>query len=215
MAADDAGTLIAVDWGTSRLRAELLDRHGKPIADAQSDDGIGELSPGEHEAAFERLAGHWPMVPAVMAGMIGSRQGWREAPYADQADTDRDGVGDACDTCPNDPLNDIDSDGVCGDVDSCPEDATPSPTMPTATALVTAATPARTTHPTMPTAMVWAATWTTALPCHLSNRSGVHARASPTSPLALVRHTAGPSAGPTPRPTHESQLCIPTTSRAC
>ncbi|MCP4380921.1 MAG: 2-dehydro-3-deoxygalactonokinase [Hyphomicrobiales bacterium] len=81
MAADDSGTLIAVDWGTSRLRAELLDRRGLPIADAQSNDGIGALAAGEHEAAFERLVSDWPLVPAVMAGMIGSRQGWREAPY--------------------------------------------------------------------------------------------------------------------------------------
>ncbi|MBC8554506.1 MAG: thrombospondin type 3 repeat-containing protein, partial [Candidatus Brocadiales bacterium] len=42
----------------------------------------------------------------------------------DQADADNDGIGDACDSCPNDPLNDVDGDGVCGDVDNCPlEDA--------------------------------------------------------------------------------------------
>ncbi|MEO8590844.1 MAG: hypothetical protein ABI432_15820, partial [Flavobacteriales bacterium] len=37
-----------------------------------------------------------------------------------QTDTDLDGLGDACDACPNDPLNDSDSDTVCGDVDNCP-----------------------------------------------------------------------------------------------
>ena len=31
-----------------------------------------------------------------------------------------DGIGDACDICPNDPDNDIDGDGICGDVDNCP-----------------------------------------------------------------------------------------------
>ena len=31
-----------------------------------------------------------------------------------------DGLGDACDPCPNDPTNDADQDGVCGDVDNCP-----------------------------------------------------------------------------------------------
>lgn len=39
----------------------------------------------------------------------------------DQADTDNDGLGDACDDCPDDPDNDIDADGICGDVDNCPE----------------------------------------------------------------------------------------------
>ncbi|MFC1505085.1 right-handed parallel beta-helix repeat-containing protein [Thermodesulfobacteriota bacterium] len=59
----------------------------------------------------------------------------------DQADTDQDGVGDACDTCqdldadglgqsgdsgcaadpcPLDPDNDSDQDGACGDIDNCP-----------------------------------------------------------------------------------------------
>lgn len=34
--------------------------------------------------------------------------------------TDFDGVGDACDVCPNDSRNDYDHDGLCGDVDNCP-----------------------------------------------------------------------------------------------
>ena len=37
-----------------------------------------------------------------------------------QADSDGDDIGDACDTCPNDPANDVDSDGICGDIDNCP-----------------------------------------------------------------------------------------------
>jgi len=31
----------------------------------------------------------------------------------DQADSDGDGIGNACDTCPDDPNNDIDNDGIC------------------------------------------------------------------------------------------------------
>ncbi|MFH1724590.1 MAG: LamG-like jellyroll fold domain-containing protein, partial [Elusimicrobiota bacterium] len=41
----------------------------------------------------------------------------------DQADSDADGQGDACDACPNDADNDADGDGVCGDVDNCPATA--------------------------------------------------------------------------------------------
>jgi 2-dehydro-3-deoxygalactonokinase len=73
--------LIAVDWGTSRLRAFLLDREGRELAEADSDRGISRLAAGEHEAVFEQVAKDWPKVPAIMAGMIGSRQGWREAAY--------------------------------------------------------------------------------------------------------------------------------------
>jgi 2-dehydro-3-deoxygalactonokinase len=75
-----SGKLVAVDWGTSRLRAWLVDDGGKAIAEADSDQGIGALS-GGHEAEFESLVASWPRVPAIMAGMVGSRQGWREAAY--------------------------------------------------------------------------------------------------------------------------------------
>ena len=77
--------LIAVDWGTSRLRARLVDADARVLAEAESGEGIGQIAatkaPGGHEAIFERLVAGWPAVPAMMAGMIGSRQGWREAAY--------------------------------------------------------------------------------------------------------------------------------------
>ena len=38
----------------------------------------------------------------------------------DQSDKDGDGIGDICDTCPNDVENDADEDDVCGDEDNCP-----------------------------------------------------------------------------------------------
>jgi YD repeat-containing protein len=36
------------------------------------------------------------------------------------SDSDADGIGDACDTCPFDAQNDVDGDGICGDMDNCP-----------------------------------------------------------------------------------------------
>ncbi|MCX5579151.1 2-dehydro-3-deoxygalactonokinase [Kaistia terrae] len=74
-------TLIAVDWGTTRCRAMLLDREGAILAEADSADGIGALGGVGHEDAFHALVANWPKVPAIMAGMVGSRQGWHEAAY--------------------------------------------------------------------------------------------------------------------------------------
>jgi 2-dehydro-3-deoxygalactonokinase len=72
--------LIAVDWGTSRLRAYLVASDGRSLDKVESGEGIGQLD-GGHEAVFDRLTAQWPRLPAIMAGMVGSRQGWREAPY--------------------------------------------------------------------------------------------------------------------------------------
>lgn len=38
----------------------------------------------------------------------------------DQIDSDEDGIGDLCDDCPDDPLNDVDGDGFCAGEDNCP-----------------------------------------------------------------------------------------------
>ena len=42
-----------------------------------------------------------------------------------QVDSDNDGMGDACDLCPADSLNDADNDVVCASVDNCPLIANP------------------------------------------------------------------------------------------
>ncbi|RME00052.1 MAG: hypothetical protein D6812_10395, partial [Deltaproteobacteria bacterium] len=42
-------------------------------------------------------------------------------PNGDQADTDGDGHGDACDRCPSDNPDDSDGDGVCQSEDNCPD----------------------------------------------------------------------------------------------
>ncbi len=74
---------IAVDWGTSNLRAWAMARDGTVLAEAGSDEGMGKLSPDGFEPALLRLIGPWlaSNPPVVACGMVGSRQGWREAPY--------------------------------------------------------------------------------------------------------------------------------------
>jgi hypothetical protein len=41
----------------------------------------------------------------------------------EQEDTDKDGLGNACDDCPTTPGRDTDSDGICTNIDNCPEKA--------------------------------------------------------------------------------------------
>ncbi|MFZ9199037.1 MAG: 2-dehydro-3-deoxygalactonokinase [Paracoccaceae bacterium] len=74
---------IAVDWGTTNLRAYAMGPEGIR-AEATSDDGMGRLGPEGFEPALIRLIEPWlgPGVTSVLAcGMVGSRQGWCEAPY--------------------------------------------------------------------------------------------------------------------------------------
>ena len=82
----DALDWIAVDWGTSALRAWALDAGGNVLAHAHSQDGMGTLSPDGYEPTLLRLAGGWlpagkMRVPVVVCGMAGARQGWSEAAY--------------------------------------------------------------------------------------------------------------------------------------
>jgi len=73
---------IAVDWGTSNLRAWAMGPEGV-IAEASSYDGMGKLTREGFEPALLRLIGPWlgSRPPVVACGMVGSRQGWCEAPY--------------------------------------------------------------------------------------------------------------------------------------
>lgn len=74
---------IAVDWGTSNLRAWAMGPESV-LAEAASDDGMGTLTPADFEPALLRLINPWlgaGVTPVVACGMVGSRQGWHEAPY--------------------------------------------------------------------------------------------------------------------------------------
>jgi 2-dehydro-3-deoxygalactonokinase len=83
--------LIALDWGTTSLRAYLFDAHGRVLATRASPAGIMNLpkraAEGGFDAAFDDVCGAWlrqaPGVPVIAAGMVGSAQGWLEAPYVD------------------------------------------------------------------------------------------------------------------------------------
>jgi 2-dehydro-3-deoxygalactonokinase len=77
-------TLVAVDWGTSSLRAALLGPAGEVLEERAFPRGILSVERGGFAPLFDTLFGDW-MRPqgrlCLISGMAGSRQGWQEAPY--------------------------------------------------------------------------------------------------------------------------------------
>jgi len=73
---------IAVDWGTSHLRAFAM-QGTRAFAEVSSDHGMGKLAREQFETALLDLIAPWLAGPVdiVACGMVGSRQGWHEAPY--------------------------------------------------------------------------------------------------------------------------------------
>lgn len=74
---------IAADWGSSNLRLWAMGADGTVLEERTSDKGMGQLAPSEFEGVLIDLASDWLTSAAtvVACGMVGSRQGWVEAPY--------------------------------------------------------------------------------------------------------------------------------------
>lgn len=75
--------LIALDWGTTSARAYRLGAGGRVLDVRNGTLGVQRLDGLTFPAAFDQLVGDWrdERVPRIACGMVGSRQGWREAPY--------------------------------------------------------------------------------------------------------------------------------------
>jgi 2-dehydro-3-deoxygalactonokinase len=76
--------LLAIDWGSSSMRAALLDDAGAVLAERRAPRGMLTIAPGGFAEVFEQQVGDWmdePGTRCLMAGMVGSKQGWVEAPY--------------------------------------------------------------------------------------------------------------------------------------
>lgn len=77
--------LIALDWGTTRARAFLIGEDGGVIGRRSAERGIQSVPVGGFPAAFAEIAGSLrqarPDAAVLLAGMVGSRNGWVEAPY--------------------------------------------------------------------------------------------------------------------------------------
>ncbi|WP_210161050.1 2-dehydro-3-deoxygalactonokinase [Microvirga lotononidis] len=76
---------IVADWGTTRFRGYLIENE-TIIDQVSSDEGVSSLRRGQHRDVFLSQCGRWlkaePDAPVLLVGMVGSREGWVEAPYA-------------------------------------------------------------------------------------------------------------------------------------
>lgn len=75
---------VLIDWGTSNVRAYAVDDNGAVIESRASERGIRNVENDAFATAFDELVGGWlddSSTAVLMSGMIGSRQGWLEAPY--------------------------------------------------------------------------------------------------------------------------------------
>lgn len=77
--------IIGIDWGTSSLRAWLLDSKGSVNNFYTGAHGISQIADKDFAAVLALVLGELGPkarnAPIIMCGMIGSAQGWRDAGY--------------------------------------------------------------------------------------------------------------------------------------
>ena len=84
---------VAVDWGSSNLRAWALDTHNRVLAQTASSCGMLSLAePAAFEQALMETLGSWldpvtSRLEVLVCGMAGARQGWCETPYLEVSKT--------------------------------------------------------------------------------------------------------------------------------
>jgi 2-dehydro-3-deoxygalactonokinase len=72
---------IAADWGTTNRRAYLLDESGECVREFEDGKGVLSVPKDGFEAAVAEIRAGLGDKPMLLAGMIGSNRGWKEAPY--------------------------------------------------------------------------------------------------------------------------------------
>ena len=75
---------IAVDWGTSTLRAWLMGEDGQVLESLRSSSGMSLLRSHEFEGVLVRLLEPYlthEVTPVLCCGMVGAREGWMETAY--------------------------------------------------------------------------------------------------------------------------------------
>lgn len=76
-----AAALIALDWGTTSLRGWLIAGDGTILDRRAGGSGILAVTDSDFSDAHRSFVAGWPSLPTLASGMIGSKQGWVEAPY--------------------------------------------------------------------------------------------------------------------------------------
>ena len=76
------GDYIAVDWGTTNRRAYRLDAERRMTDSFEDECGLMSVPAGGFEAAAQQIRDRLGDLPMLLAGMVGSNRGWREAAYA-------------------------------------------------------------------------------------------------------------------------------------
>jgi len=78
--------MIGIDWGTSSFRAYRIAKNGRLLEQRETARGIATVEGGAFEAVLRAEIGDWLARGEdrlMLCGMIGSRQGWIEAPYVE------------------------------------------------------------------------------------------------------------------------------------
>ncbi|WP_300300098.1 2-dehydro-3-deoxygalactonokinase [Ferrovibrio sp.] len=76
--------MIGIDWGSSNFRAYRIGPDGNVLERREAESGIGSLEATDYPAVLQQRIGDWLALddgPVLLSGMVGSRQGWREAAY--------------------------------------------------------------------------------------------------------------------------------------
>jgi 2-dehydro-3-deoxygalactonokinase len=72
---------IAGDWGTTNRRAYRIDASGTCVDEFEDEKGVLSIPAGGFPAAVREVRERLGDLPLLLAGMIGSNRGWKEAPY--------------------------------------------------------------------------------------------------------------------------------------
>ena len=85
MSREPVPVLISADWGTTALRLYLLAADGSILDRRTSQQGLMAVEKDQFAAVLLGHCADWlnkfGALPALLSGMVGSRQGWVEAPY--------------------------------------------------------------------------------------------------------------------------------------
>ncbi len=79
----DSADLLALDWGTTSVRAYRLAADGTVVGRRHDDRGASKLTPDAFRGVLEDLAASLDAgsLPVIACGMAGSKEGWAPAPY--------------------------------------------------------------------------------------------------------------------------------------